>query len=1710
MRKILIPIAGLLFIAAYLLQAQVLPVSYIIPDIGAPDMNTYVEIIAPYDANDTYGNDAMYLNNPGDDVRVRVVNAADTSRITIGPLVVSWNGRMISTQIYVHPWLKPNSSDWQALNPEFIIPLVVEVNGTVSETFNFYILKPYNLGNNGDISAVGDNILGEGNLGKRSPRGAMIVDSLIMGGKQYRVSVLDCDPNTVGNQGYLPFILMSKGKITGTSNTIINCGAGGGSGVRQDGGPGGGGGGGQFCDNIGTGSRGGDGFTGGGPGGLNSPGNNDKNTPGTGTGAPSTLKDANGDVYIGGHSLNDVPGGSSTLAWESSGGGTGHPFGLSGEGCISGDACDPDGGYGGGSGYRQKKDGGGGGYGTAGANNGGSTKNGGKVNGNIMVVPIAGGSGGASGNPQADNILHPWGCSGDGGGGGGAVRVFGEYISTIQVHASGNNGGSRDVTEAGNGGGGSGGHTCIESKLFIQNSNLTATGGTRGGGEGRFRVDYTTTASYNTNPSSPASFYRGISTDTTHMIKKSFRITGGSQTSRNVTVYLKPESGLWSQLPAPTYTAGGWYIDITVPDTDTLFFLAAMQDVPNPRQDPVADEYIMEPGYVMSQAAANILRQDPLPKIAGEDTVMKFRVFKCIGSSDTSTAWVLNIGKAPLNLTYDNTSFSPGGQGFELVPPVKTSVAPGDSIPVTVRFTYQDGQSGTIYDTLNIEHNDLESNRRPWKIFLEANIINLDFEISKLTDTLDFGELCVDEYDTLYFDVDNLSDTSVTLKNPWLGTSNANFIPFISGSSLIPQGGKASVGVSFHATKGASGAMIIVGIEECPDKEDTIYAKGTGVTAEIALKSPPTDTLDMDTICVGQTVNSYFEVTNKSIVDVNLKIAPQAGQNVVTASITGSPMVAPDSNKRVDVSATPDKEGPFLYQIFYGADECGGFGDTIYVRGTGVTTNIAFDPHLLDFGEVKVGNDSTMQTKLTNNGPGNAYIEEIPPLTPPFSVIDNQPPVPVLLRPGESIDITIGYSPNNDQMHRDTLILESVEISGSCVAIDSLFLQGQGIKSNLELSKDLLEYDTTNCHTQRDSVTITNTGTAAVNIIKHAITGADAQYFAMVGARTVPYQLGPGESYTYVIEFRPGQSAESMKNAVLEITSEDNSVYKTNLQGHNEPLMVDLPANVIFNSGPIGPPQQKIITAVNQGTFDAHLVNVISDNPKVTVTPTTAVIAANGGTQDFTVTMQMDEAGSADAKLLFIFDSHCDDTIMVNVSGRVLDGNIDVPTAMDFGTLTPCEDSVMILTINNTGETDVTINNMQITGTDSGLFTFVTSFVPPVVIPPDSAYTIDIRFDPRASTDGMKNAKVTFTANYNNKDNDYEVSLAGIRKSGLLKIPQDVNFGNRRIGKTYSQTVTLKNAGELDINITGNDNLKNPGVFGLNPQQIFVLLAKGDSTRIRIDFSPTVPGCVYDTLLLRYKVGDCVDSTYIYIAGCGIQSGQVTLMLPVLKDVDPFIDNFRIPVTAKVNEDYDNEPLVLSSAEITVSFDANTFMPVKSEPGALDIAFPVGRRREVTLRLNGPVNIYKTPTKMADIIGNTMLGDTVFTDLMFESSTLLDADTLELTGTVTDTGSISFRICKAGGKRLLQGAYPLTLAVSPNPVNETMNVFVMTNEAWQHKLEIIDMLGQAKTLKVWNAGGDGRNDFNFTFDTGGFADGVYFIRVTSLSESKVVKIRISK
>ncbi len=568
---------------------------YMIPDIGTPGMNTYVEFIGPYNTDNFFGVDGLYLNNHNDTYRVKCVNDEDTSKIVISPFIVSWKGKMISTQIFVNPDFQAESDDWEAVSNNSTIPIQVVVDGSVKAIDTLYIVKPFSFGQKNNPDAL---IGSGGTWGKRSRRGAMIVNEMILNGTGvYEFSTQDCNPNTTYNEGYLPVVLLCKDKFEMGPSAILSVSANG-----IDGGPGGGGGGHGEWNPPDISQylylHNGHGFTVGG-------GDVDDPTAEIDTINKSSLNGTQSGLKPG-----DDAGG---------GGGTGFPFSTGGNGGASTNqplctkAQDSVSGGCGGS-DSPCRGGGGGGFYSEGACSGGcdSSDNGGNAVGNEYIIPLAGGSGGAGGNGRRGNI------SGNGGGGGGSISVFANLLVVNSFKAIGAKG-EADVYKdnydsdacASSGGGGAGGGIVISSKLSSTVNEIDVSGGAGGagvkpggaGGAGRVRVDGPIERIGNNSPADVSNYY-GPSIDTTRYIYINDFIRGTGN-GNEIDLYLKKQGQDWFLYKTISgYLNGKWTCQLTGLETDQKYCLVAAQKVPNAKKN---EAYKMEPDWVLSQSAANTL-----------------------------------------------------------------------------------------------------------------------------------------------------------------------------------------------------------------------------------------------------------------------------------------------------------------------------------------------------------------------------------------------------------------------------------------------------------------------------------------------------------------------------------------------------------------------------------------------------------------------------------------------------------------------------------------------------------------------------------------------------------------------------------------------------------------------------------------------------------------------------------------------------------------------------------------------------------------------------------------------------------------------------------------------------------------------------------------------------------------------------------------------
>ncbi|MBI5325769.1 MAG: choice-of-anchor D domain-containing protein [Ignavibacteriae bacterium] len=1335
MKKFLLTASILLILISSLLYSQP-KISYIIPDIGAPGMNIYVDIICPFDPDNVpasalnFGMDTLLLNKPGDIVRLECVNPSDAQKIIFGPIIVSWGGRMISSQVFIHPSVQPNSWDWSQLNANFRIPYKVTVMGVSSNIDTFYIVNPYHIG---DATGIAHWTLGSGSLGKRSKRGAMIIDSIILANVSYNVSTTDCDPSTTANEAYLPFVLLSTGKILGSNNTKItvdgeiSAGSHGGNG-----GPGGGGGGGRFCDvNFGgsQGDDGGDGFTGGGKGGENrvlGGGGNFKSV-GFGTGNNPSK----------GYSLNGVPPPFQIATnYEASGGGTGHPFGRSGTGTANGNSDDPMGGFGGGSGYQQGKNGGSGGYGVNGNNTG--TQNGGRIHGNNMVVPLAGGSGGACGNPQKLNPFTSIECSGSGGGGGGAIRLYAPIISNVTLTALGGDGHAGD--NGAHGGGGSGGSVSYHTRIAINGGLANTTGGMGSGvpgGAGRIRYDYPV---WNFGPVTvppEATEYRGPTSDTSNWVDRQFNITGSRNPAENLKFFLKSETGDWQEIIQPVAPGASWQIPMDLIGNDSLYFFAVVQYVTNPVQN--MTDHLWDPMAIMSQSAANIFRIPQLPVI-DSDTLISFRIVGCEGNTHDDTLQIYNIGKANLVMKMDSSVFKNPGSGFTLVSPTNVvSVALSDSQEVIVRYTYQKGQSGTIRDTLLIFNNDYKSRYKPWEIAYEVNIDSIKFELMYITliapvDSLGFHGMCIGEKSIVPFALKNNSNIPINILDPVI-VGAPEFSGYIDGKRNVPPGDTSLLYAAFTASsEDTVHAIFYIRSLECNSIIDSIGMYGFGIKADLAFSN---DVIFTD-VKVGTRDTLTTFLTNSGSSDALITTLPNLIPPFkVLYSIPAVPILLKKGESiEVYIEYAPTVEGNDSTTAFiYSIQQTPSCIDTAYVniKGNSVMPLIELNKYSIDFGLLAMCQTKLDTIIVTNRGTGAVNITSVGQITGTnaafFKIVSEPANVPYILQPNNSESYIIEFVPAAGASGTKNAEFSITTDEPSMI---NIVVPLTGRSDSIRVSApSLIDFGAVPIGEIRtQTITLTNNSEFDVHVLRVDIDNPEVS----LNPQTATIAANGGTTdFNVSMNYVVGGLQTAHLKFIFDIPCPDS--LSVDVKG--EGLIGKIENTIRLDYGVIAPCEDSVMTVMvtNTGTapiellpnpylqgLDFSLFNLLDSNSYSKI--------LNPGDSCF-IDVEFHPQGSPDgikqAELVIpVFINNDTTQITTSLRGERRSGILFVPNLISFGNVTIGTTAERKLILKNNGSLPITI----LPTTISGYFHINPDPVPVTILQPGDSLVVTIQFTP--------------------------------------------------------------------------------------------------------------------------------------------------------------------------------------------------------------------------------------------------------------------------------------------------------------------------------------------------------------------------------------------
>ncbi|WP_187658653.1 beta strand repeat-containing protein, partial [Flavobacterium macrobrachii] len=649
-----------------------------------------------------------------------------------------------------------------------------------------------------------------------------------------------------------------------------------------------------------------------------------------------------------------------------------------------------------------------------------------------------------------------------------------------------------------------------------------------------------------------------------------------------------------------------------------------------------------------------------------------------------------------------------------------------------------------------------------------------------------------------------------------------------------------------------------------------------------------------------------------------------------TVTVVFNPTSAGTKNATISIANNDSDEGTYSFNVsaVIAEQEINLQGNSINIPTGSTSYSIANNT---DFGTIPFGSGSIVRTFTIQNTGG--YTLSI------WSSYDNSGDFSVshaasTIAPGGTATLTVTFTPTSIGVKTATITIDNNDSNEGTYTFNvtanstptapeiNIISNGNNIidGSNTYSTTNNTEFGETYLGiTTSRTFTIQNTGSANLTISNTTITGANASQFDIT---TFPSAtIAPGASSNFVIRYNAAAIGSNIAVQVNVISNDsDEATYNFNIRGTTINPEIDVLGNGVSiingdttpttadwtNFGEIDTTTGTItrtFSITNQGT-----TNLIISNPTisgthaadftVTTNPSSTTFAA-GVTRTFVVTFNPSASGNRNAIVNITNNDSNENPYTFHINGfgsnseinltgnstSIVDGDTtpSITDGTDFGnTDITFETKTQTFVIQNTGTTNLNIDNPTITGTHAADFA-VTTNPSTLSIAPGSSTSFVVTFNPSATStrsatinivnnDGNENP-YNFNIRGNGTDTEMDVqgnTISIANGDATPSLTDHTDFGSTDINTgTLTRTFTIANFGTTSMTIS------NPTISGTNASDFTVTTNPsgttfngGSSRTFTITFNPSASGT--RTALVTINNNDFNENPYTFaIQGFG-------------------------------------------------------------------------------------------------------------------------------------------------------------------------------------------------------------------------------------------------
>jgi hypothetical protein len=725
-------------------------------------------------------------------------------------------------------------------------------------------------------------------------------------------------------------------------------------------------------------------------------------------------------------------------------------------------------------------------------------------------------------------------------------------------------------------------------------------------------------------------------------------------------------------------------------------------------------------------------------------------------------------------------------------------------------------------------------------------------------------------------------------------------------------------------------------------------------------------------------------------------------------------------------------------------------GDTFSFscKGSKLKSLIEADIQSINFGKSCIENNISIDTVITifNNGTENSVFQK-PALFAPYQVIS--PNFPLTLKKGESIKVTIRYTPTIEGIFNTTV---KFPYKVSSCPDDSLILDLQSlrIRSELITQTTLIQMpEISDCDIAKDTIiTIINSGNVT-DTLYNIETDNNCIYIAPL---PLPIEIKPGDSVQITLQWNP-VPIDTVTSYIklnykpcdkfieITITGRKN---KSELSSLNQ--LIQMPEMCECEIS-----KDTVITIRNTGNLKDTIYSIETDINSKYIGPLPLPIVINPD-DSVQITLQW-YPNKIDSVTSFVklYYNPCDKILELTMAGRKNGIDFIPYDTLNFEEFILCneipQNKDLIVKNKNCSQETARITDAFV---DSPFFK---AYIPKNdSLPINGMKSYNINYLPKCAAD----TSAILEIHYMPCNIVKKIILKGRVTEPKLNI-SSVDFGEVFQYQSSVKEVTLTNIGNTIDTITKLNNIYPPLSYEPPEPQFPIIIKPGDSAKVRIRYSPQLRG--YDTISISADFLPCGLNSVAKLIGNSSLFAKTVVYIDSTKANTS--DTATLHLILKHSENLIQSGIIGFKA--IFRYNVTLLAPIFNS----DFDSIINEERNMQVTGNIPINFSTDNYLLKEMKFIAGLGNS--------ECTVMKLDTVIWLGgpysVEKEDGRFCLNnICPEGGNRLINpnGKIAIT-SIKPNPSDNEIEVKLELLETSGYKLTIVNCNGQTvKEIKRLN------------------------------------------